>query len=161
MRCVLIGGFAVNYHKVARQTVDVDFLITGDDFDKISGALGEAGYKQDFRTEVFVRLRSGSAARLMDIDFMFVDEDTLAKIIKEGRRAGIAGREFIVPSLEGLIALKLHSLKHNFKLRQTRDLPDIVELARANKIDVKGRKFRELCLKYGTEDIYRRLTEAI
>ena len=24
--CVLIGGFAVNFHKVTRQTADVDFL---------------------------------------------------------------------------------------------------------------------------------------
>ncbi len=26
--CILIGGFAVNYYKVTRQTADVDFLIT-------------------------------------------------------------------------------------------------------------------------------------
>ena len=30
--CVLIGGFAVNHYKVTRQTADVDFLITEEDF---------------------------------------------------------------------------------------------------------------------------------
>lgn len=34
---ILIGGFAINYHKVTRQTVDVDFLITKDNYGKIIG----------------------------------------------------------------------------------------------------------------------------
>jgi len=32
---VLIGGFAVNHYKVTRQTIDIDFLCTKEDFDKI------------------------------------------------------------------------------------------------------------------------------
>jgi len=32
----LIGGFAVNYYKVARYTADVDFLIAEEDFEKVS-----------------------------------------------------------------------------------------------------------------------------
>lgn len=151
--CVLIGGFAVNYHKVTRQTVDVDFLITEEDFGKISALLEEAGYRRDYSQKVFTRL-SGTGAHLIDIDFMFVDEDTLAKIIKDGKRMSIAGQEFVVPSLNNLIALKLHSLKHNLKIRETKDLPDVIELVRVNKIDFKSDEFRELCLKYGTDEIY-------
>jgi hypothetical protein len=33
--CILIGGFAVNYYKVTRQTAAVDFLIAKDDFKNI------------------------------------------------------------------------------------------------------------------------------
>ena len=53
--CVLIGGFAVNYYKVSRQTADVDFLITREDFDKISKELEKAGFLPDRVEEVFAR----------------------------------------------------------------------------------------------------------
>ena len=45
--CVLIGGFAVNYYNVTRQTADIDFLITETDYKKILPYLIKAGYKQD------------------------------------------------------------------------------------------------------------------
>lgn len=156
---ILIGGFAVNYYKVMRQTADVDFLITESGFKKISDLLEETGYKKDFSQKVFTRLKSGSSAYLMDIDFMFVDEDTLAKIISDGKKISIAGQEFIVPSLNNLIALKLHSLKHNLKAREIKDMSDIIELVRANKVNVKSGGFRGLCLKYGTEEVYRKILE--
>lgn len=158
--CVLIGGFAVNYYGFSRQTADLDFLVTEEDFKKISALLEEAGYKKDFSQEVFVRLK-GNKLYLMDIDFMFVDKDTLDKIIGGGKEITIAKNKFIVPSLNNLIALKLHSLKYNFKLRQAKDLPDIVSLAKINKIDVKNKEFRSLCLKYANEEIYRKILEFI
>lgn len=156
--CVLIGGFAVNYYGFSRQTADLDFLITEEGFKKISGLLEDAGYKKEFTQKVFVKLK-GSKLFLMDIDFMFVDKDTLDKIIEKGKEIVIAKNKFIVPSLNDLIALKLHSLKYNLKLRQAKDLPDIVSLVKINEIDAKGREFRALCLKYANEKIYRRILE--
>ena len=157
--CVLIGGFAVNYYKVTRQTADVDFLITKDDFKEILSLLEKAGYKQDFGQKVFARLKSSNNTYLMDIDFMFVDKETLNKIIKDGKRISIAGEEFTIPSLNNLIALKLHSLKYNLKIRENKDLPDIINLIRINKVDYKSKEFQELCLKYGTEKIYNKILE--
>lgn len=74
--CVLIGGFAVNYHKVTRQTADVDFLIAKEDFDKILGFLENAGYKKGLSQDNFIQLKSNRLS-LMDVDFMFVDRETL------------------------------------------------------------------------------------
>jgi len=159
--CALIGGFAVNYYMVTRQTADVDFLITKEDFEKIKVPLEKAGYKQEFSQEVFVRLESRKSGFLMDIDFMFVDKETLLKIIKDGKKTSIAGQKFIIPSLNHLIALKLHSLKYNPKLRENKDLPDIIELIRVNKLKYKSKKFHELCLKYGTKEIYQNILERI
>lgn len=153
--CILIGGFAVNYYKVTRQTADVDFLITKEDFNKISGLLEKAGYKKDFEQNVFVRF--GSTDFLMDVDFMFVDKETFDKIKKDGREVTIAEQKFKVPSLNNLIALKLHSIKYNPKFREYRDLPDIINLIKVNKLDFKNHGFRELCLKYGTEEIYEKI----
>ena len=157
---VLIGGFAVNYYKVTRQTADVDFLITQEDFDKIIGLLKKEGFKQDYAQEVFTRLTS-EKPYFMDLDFMFVDKETLDKIIKEGKEASIAGQKLIVPCLNHLIALKLHAIKYNPKIREYKDLADIIELIKANNIDVKDNVFKALCLKYGTEELYRKILERI
>jgi len=157
---VLIGGFALNYHKVTRQTADVDFLITKEDFDKINVLLEKEGFKQDYTHEVFARL-SAEKPYFMDLDFMFVDAETLDKIIKEAKESDIAGEKFLVPCLNHLIALKLHAIKYNPKIRENRDLADIVELIKVNKVDVKVNTFKVLCLKYGTEELYRKILERI
>ncbi len=154
--CVLIGGFAVNYYKVTRQTADVDFLITKEDFDKISNELKKLGFVPARIEEVFARFK-GNKHYLMDIDFMFVDKETLDKVIKDGKEISIAKQKFIVPSLDTLIALKLHAIKHNLKLREYKDLPDIINLIRTNKVNYKSKEFRELCLKYGTEELYKKI----
>ncbi len=156
--CVLIGGFAVNYYKVTRQTADVDFLITKDDFDKILNLLEKEGFKQDYAQEVFARLTT-EKGYLMDVDFMFVDKDTLDKIIKESKQINIAGAKLIVPSLLHLIALKLHAIKYNPKIREYKDLMDIIELIKVNKVAIKSAEFKALCLKYGTEELYNRILE--
>lgn len=158
--CVLIGGFAVNHYKVARQTADVDFLITKEDFDRILVSLEKAGYKKDLTQENFIQLKS-SHLSLMDIDFMFVDQETLTKIAKEGETLKIAGQEFIVPSLYHLIALKLHSIKYNPKIRLNKDFPDIINLIRINEVNIQDKKFKELCLKYGTQELYRKILETL
>lgn len=153
---ILIGGFAVNYYKVTRQTADVDFLATKEDFEKAVTLLKEAGYEKDYIQENFARLK-GSPFYLMYIDFMFVDKSTFGKISKAGKTITIAGQKFTIPSVEHLIALKLHSIKNNPKLRENKDMSDIIELIRANKIEVKKNSFRELCLQYGTKDLYDKI----
>jgi len=158
---ILIGGFAVNYYKYTRQTVDVDFLIEEENFQRILGLLEKAGYKLDYCQQAFARLIPTKNSLLMDIDFMFVDEDTFAKIIKDSQKTNIAGCDFRVPSLEHLIALKLHAVRYNPKLRLAKDIPDIINLIRINKVDVKSEKFKELCLKYGTQEIYQKILESI
>lgn len=157
---ILIGGFAVNYYKVTRQTADVDFLITRDGFEKIAHVLEQAGYKRDSIQENFAQLKSTDPF-LWDMDFMFVDEDTLEKILRESREIEIAKEKFLVPSLEHLIALKLHSIKYNPKLRQSKDLPDIIDLIRINGFNYKDAEFKALCLKFGNEDIYKDVIEAL
>lgn len=156
--CVLIGGFAVNFHKFSRQTRDVDLLMTRENYDKISKAFKIAGYKELNISEAFVNLES-TRISFMKVDCVFVDQETLDQILSQSQELVIAKQKFLVPSLFHLIALKLHAIKNNFKLRFLKDLPDIVSLVRINNVDVKDEKFKELCLKYGTEDIYKRILE--
>lgn len=158
--CVLIGGFAVNHYKVSRQTADVDFLITKEDFEKIWDSLKKAGYKESFAQENFAQLESTQLS-LRNVDFMFVDRSTLDKILKEAGSLTISGQKFVVPSLNHLIALKLHAIKNNEKIRLMKDFPDIVNLIKNNGIDVKKEDFKNLCLKFGTENLYQRIREVI
>ncbi|MFH1762111.1 MAG: nucleotidyl transferase AbiEii/AbiGii toxin family protein [bacterium] len=155
--CILIGGFAVNYYHVSRQTADVDFLITKSDFEKISGLLEINHYKQIYSEEIFTRYTSRNIRLILDIDFPFVDSETFSKIRKSGEKIKIAGREFYVPSLENLIALKLHSIKNNPENRQNKDLFDILELIKANKMDYNSSRFKELCLQYGAYALYEEI----
>jgi len=160
VNCVLIGGFAVNYYKFSRQSADVDFLITKEGFDKIKNYLKQAGYSQGSAQRVFVRLRN-KKTDLMDIDFMFVDEGTLNKIILDAKEVAIGKYKFIIPSLTNMIALKLHSLKYNFEIRRAKDLLDIVSLVKLNNVNAKTKDFHQLCLKYANEDIYQKILENI
>ena len=157
---VLIGGFAVNYYGVTRQTADVDLLITPENVAKASELLKRAGYKQGLVQEVFARFED-SKTYLMDIDLMFVDKGTLTQIVKDGKKIKIAGKRFIVPCLNHLIALKLHSIKFNPKIREFKDLPDIINLLRINKVNVRTDQFRKLCLKYGTKELYHKILENV
>ena len=102
--CVLIGGFAVNFHKVSRATVDVDFLITKQDFDKISGSLITAGYKKLSGHENFAHFESPKIG-LVGVDFMFVDQVTFEKIKQGGQKFRVGKNKFVVPSLNHLFEI--------------------------------------------------------
>lgn len=151
--CILIGGFAINFYKVTRTTLDIDFLITKEDFVKIKDALLTAGYTEEFATNAAIRFSSKKDA--LDIDFMLVDERTREKIMEDGKTAEIVGEKLAIPSLNHLIALKLHAIKHNRKNRIWKDLPDIIRLIQMNGVNYKSKTFKGLCLKYGDDEIYQ------
>ena len=160
VRCILIEGFAVNYYKVVRQTADVDFLIRADDFPKIRDPLHDAGYVRTQAGDAFVQLRHPQPW-FLDIDFLLVEEATFSEIESKGQLARIAGQEFRVPALLHLIALKLHSIKFNPKIRYDRDLPDIMNLIRINELDAQSGEFKELCAKFGPAGIHKRIVDGI
>jgi hypothetical protein len=118
--------------------------------------LEKSGYIAETTGEIFAKLRA-EKLYLLDMDFMFIDKETLATIIKDGVKMSIAGQNFTVPSLNHLIALKLHSIKFNPGIREYRDLPDIINLIRMNGLAVKSGEFRDLCLKYGSESLYHKI----
>lgn len=149
---VLIGGYAVNAHKVTRHTVDIDFLIFRDDFDKVFRELEPVGYAIAHRQDAFVQL---TGKGLRDIDFMLSDVETAHAMYKSGDQVTIAGEEFVTPNLNNLISLKLHSIRWN-PHRELVDLPDIILLLQANDVDIESADIRMLFDKYGTPELYRK-----
>jgi predicted nucleotidyltransferase len=154
--CILIGGYAVNSYKVTRHTADIDFLTTQESFNKIKADLFDHGYTLQHQQEVFVQLVNNQGYR--DLDFMFTDASTFNKLLEHSRTTLIAGEQFQVPSLENLIALKLHSIKFNPQ-RELHDLPDIVNLIRTNKVNYESKEFQLLCVKFGNSSLHNKILD--
>ena len=153
---VMIGGFAVNAYKFGRQTGDIDLMIVDTDFKKAQAAMATINYTPFEQTSSFARFRDNKSNQ-MGIDFIFVDQETMNTILKESKKITVAQAEFLVPSLKHLIALKLHALKNNFNHRVGKDLRDILELVAINKVDIKSDDFKNLCLRYGTPELYQKI----
>ena len=158
-RLILIGGFAINAYGVARNTLDVDFLISEADYQKLKGPLLAQGYEETVRTEVFVK-QTHKDRGAMPIDLLFVDPNTFEMIWRGGGETTISGHKFKTPSLLHLIALKLHAIKKGSKDRFWKDLPDIINLVVANRMDVSSSNFVEICRKFGPEGIHQKIQEA-
>lgn len=153
---VLIGGYAVNAHKVTRHTVDIDFLIEKNGLEGPLAELKRIGYTVAHQQEAFVQL---TAQGLRDIDFMLSDVATVSKMYETGDRVTIAGEEFVTPNLNNLVALKLHSIKWN-PHRELVDFPDIVLLLQANDVDIASTGIKELFSKYGTPELYQKARQS-
>ena len=153
---ILIGGYAVNSYKVTRHTADIDFLTTQETFNLIEQDLFDIGYTIQHQQDVFIQLINNQGFR--DLDFMFTDTATFNKLLDHSNTTVIAGELFLIPSLENLIALKLHSIKYNSQ-RELHDLPDIINLIRVNNFDYKSSEFRLLCEKFSNVTLYNKIME--
>ncbi|MCM8776175.1 MAG: nucleotidyltransferase family protein [Candidatus Omnitrophica bacterium] len=159
-RVILIGGQALGARGYQRVTLDLDFMITEQDYERLKPAMEREGYSEIVRTEIAVKMRAASD-ELIDIDFMFVDPGTFDGIRKEASQENFEGCNFWVPKPEHLIALKLHAIKQQPDVREMKDLNDIVELIRGNPIDPQSDTFRSLCLKFGTSALYKKILAAL
>lgn len=95
------------------------------------------------------------------VDLMFLSEETFRKLASDGVNAVILGVEVRIPSPEHIIALKLHAIRYGPPRREAGDLVDILELIEANKIDIAGDRFRKLCNRYATPELYERIAKEI
>ena len=156
---VLVGGFAVNFHNVTRNTDDVDFLMTEENFEKVWPFLNEAGYCNMKKQYLCARLRRDvePQGRYPDIDILFINPETFQMIQKDTQDMDLGEKKMKVVSLRHLMAMKLHSLKNNPSGREVPDMGDLLGLVQINRVDVHKPSFKEFCLKYANEEIYNRL----
>lgn len=152
---ILVGGFAVNYYHVTRQTADIDFLIFIDDYSKIKNILENEEYNEIYKNNLFTRFEN-KRTNFLDIDFLFIDAKTLKTMIDNGTSIMIGDNSFNIPSLNHLIAMKLHAIKNNPK-REYIDLLDILNLITVNTIDINENSFQEILKKYGTLELQNKI----
>ena len=158
---LVIGGFAVTPHGYPRETADLDLLVRKSKRGHWLAALSSlVGYELRNDGEIFVQLESREASA-WPIDLMLVSDETFARMESEALEVSFPGAKGRVPCVEHWIALKLHALKHGRVHRYLKDFLDVEGMVRKNRLDLSAEKYRQLFLKYGTLDIYEKITRAV
>jgi len=92
---------------------------------------------------------------------MLVQAKTFTPMLAASREVDLYGADVRIPSLEHLIALKLHVLKNTRPHRFLKDFLDVENLIRINKLDVKSENIRQLFARYGTLELYEKVSCAL
>lgn len=149
---LLIGGRGLERHGHVRSTLDIDLLVRENDLESLGGCLRDFGYAKTAETPIFSRWRSKDPA-MLDVDLLHVDESTFAKLDADAVSSGQGSLAVRVPSVGGMIALKLHAMR-NQPDRRVRDTQDIQALLRLNPEALELEGLRRLCERYGPPGIF-------
>jgi hypothetical protein len=157
---LVIGGHAVNAYGEPRATLDVDFLVRKDDRARWQELLKGEGFKLMRDESTFLQFSPpyGIEWRL---DLMLVNSATFEKLTAKSRIVEMLGIKTRVPTVEHLIALKLHALKHGPQERFEKDFGDVLTLTRNSGLDPKSESYRQLFDQFGTVELYERLLERL
>ncbi len=151
LRFLIIGGYAVGAHGFARATFDVDFLVRSAERQVWNARLRDAGLKMFGETQAFAQFVQQDGDGL---DLMFVNDATFEQMWTGSVERDFGPVHARIPSLDHLIALKLHALKQALPHRTSKDAQDVEMLVRRNKIDLRNPHYEQLFLKYGTRELY-------
>ncbi len=149
---LLIGGRGLEAHGYVRSTLDLDLLVRLPDLDRISERLREFGYVLTAETAIFSRWRSVDPS-VVDLDLLYVDPATFDKLDRDAVTMNGGDLGLRVPSLQGMIALKLHAMRNQAD-RRIRDTQDIQAILRLNPETIALDELRTLCEKYGPSGIF-------
>jgi hypothetical protein len=155
---LVIGGHAVIAHGYSRNTVDLDLLVRQADRETWTKALAALGYESCHTHENFEQFRS--ASQDIDLDLMFVSEATFEGIFATSKETSFGSIASRIPSLQHLIALKLHVLKQGLEHRVLGDLDDVIQLILGNNVDLDQEEWKQIFEKYGNQEIYEKVRHA-
>ena len=156
---LIIDGLAVNFHGYPRDTADLDILIRQEAREQWLSLLADLGYSVYQDKGAFIQLSPPSEGAWL-VDLMLVREPTFRPIFDHGKEAEMYGVRLLIPTLEHLLALKLHALKHSHAGRFLKDFLDVENLVKVNKVDLRSNSVRQMFLKYGTAEIYEKISRA-
>jgi hypothetical protein len=152
---LVIGGHAVNAYGYSRYTADVDILIKKGDRADWLASLATKGLSLYHDGGAFLQMSSPPG--FDPLDLMVVETETFKKLSANPKCLKVGELSMAVPSLENLFVLKFHVLQQNVPRRGYKDLMDVLSLADCNAVDLRSDKFRELCEKFGSKEIYERI----
>ncbi|MBI3879347.1 MAG: nucleotidyltransferase family protein [Verrucomicrobia bacterium] len=160
LRFLVIGGHAVIEHGFQRGTEDADILVCKDDRDRWQEVVLQLGYKLFHDGGTFVQYEPSDGAQ-WNLDLMLVPAETFDRLVSAAKPANLEGAAVVVPSLEHLLTLKVHALKHAPSLRALKDLTDVAQLVSVNRVDPKAAWLRALFEKHGTPELYERVIKLL
>ena len=88
------------------------------------------------------------------LDLMFVNSTTFEQMWTGSEERAFLGTKARIPSLDHLLALKLHALKQGLQHRTFKDADDVETLLKLNGLDIATPHYEQLFLKYGSREIY-------
>jgi predicted nucleotidyltransferase len=152
---IIIGGHAVMAHGFVRTTSDWDLLICETQAAEWRAAMQSLGFELLFSGSTFLQFHPlpGEPAAL---DLMFVDESNFQQMLAAAESFEVEGVTIKVVSVPHLFALKCHAFKNN-PHRAMKDIEDIVQLVRINKLDLNEPVLRSTLLKHGGTEFYELL----
>ncbi|MBI4027669.1 MAG: hypothetical protein HY360_21965 [Verrucomicrobia bacterium] len=153
---LLIGSHAVNAYGYLRTTFDVDLLIADNQRPAWKTLLAHLGYTVRHEVDAFAQFNAPSKEDF-DLDLMVVDETTYAKLRANSARKTLGATELSVPPPLHLIALKLHALRTEHRVRRGTDYQDVLAIIRQMDINTQSREFQQILDRYATASIRNQL----
>lgn len=154
---VLVGGYALLAWGVSRQTADIDLLIPDRDRSSWKELLTDLGYGVPHEKGSFVQY-AAPTTEAWPVDLVIVNPDTFDRVTAEATPARFGRVVCPVASVSHLLAMKFHALRYVPHRAGHKDLADAYALIRRTGGRVTDPAVRDLCLKYGSKEIYDRLT---
>jgi hypothetical protein len=156
IKVIVIGGLAVCEHGYSRDTEDLDLLVCHDNRAQWDDIIRNAGYSLFSTRPTFSQWEPARESVARRLDVMYVNAATFEKMWAQSIERRLMTTQAHIPCLNHLLALKLHAVRYA-PWRRLKDMTDLVYLIDANQIDVKTEGFRNLCLEFGTQEIYEQL----
>lgn len=153
---LLIGGLAVIEHGFTRLTTDIDLIVRRREANRWKNLLTGLGYCLINEQESFHQYERADTAS-WPLDLMLANEPTYEGLTVASLEVQVMGAPVRMVSLKHLIALKLHVLKQKKLHRFLDDIIDVVELVKANRLDLQSPDFRALFFRYGNAEIYEKV----
>lgn len=155
----LMGGFALGALGIARGTVDIDFLVLGDDMEKVGPIMAEMGYQCAYKSENVSQYKS-TEKTYGEVDFLHAFREASKGMINRAEEKDIFGGELTIKVVkpEDLIGLKAQAMA-NDESRRAIDLADIESLMALYGARLDWPLIEEYFSIFGMTDLARELQE--
>ena len=157
---MVIGGHAVIEHGFHRGTEDVDILVAKTQRAEWMACVESLGYRLLRDGGTFLQFDPDDEAE-WELDLMLVPDEAFARLLAASQPATLEQAVVAMPSLEHLIALKVHALKNSHGLRVLKDITDVAQLLRLNRVDVHSHWVRETFIRHGTPELYEKIVKLV
>jgi predicted nucleotidyltransferase len=154
----LIGGFAIGIYGIIRATMDIDFLISQKDVQKVIDITKEMGYRIFNRSDYVLQVKH-KKTDFGNIDFLIArgesGKDMLDKCVKKKIFDNYRKK---VLRLEDIIGLKIQSYKNNPK-RYIKENYDIEWIMEENGKKLDWEKIKKYYVLFNDRERYLQLRE--
>ena len=156
LACLLIGGHAVMAHGHPRNTFDLDLVVPRSGLAAWRLFVLAHGYTIHREGPTFVQFNPPDSLTL-PLDLMVVGEETFRQFDAAAVDAPVSTAGMRMVCLKHLLALKSHAIRHGHAGRVEKDVEDVIELVRINRVNVAEPEWREIFVKYGPPELHEKL----